>query len=49
MFELDDLDRAPSLDGSDERTEHQLQDSPLAECIRDDLEAPAFFDKETFE
>src|SRR5439155_788894 len=41
MFELGDLDRAPSLGGSDQRTEHQLQDGSLAERIRDDLEATA--------
>ena len=33
-FELSDLDGAPSFGGSDERTEHQFQDGPLAECIR---------------
>jgi hypothetical protein len=30
MFELGDLDRAPSLGGSDQRTEHQLQDGSLS-------------------
>jgi hypothetical protein len=29
-------------------TEHQFQDGPLAECIRDDLETTAFLDKEAF-
>ena len=48
MFELGDLDRAPSLGGSDQRTEHQLQDGSLAERIRDDLEATAFLDKQAF-
>jgi hypothetical protein len=33
MLELGDLDRSPSLSGSDERTEHELQDRPLAERI----------------
>jgi hypothetical protein len=33
MFELGDLDRAPSLGGSDQRTEHQRQDGSLAERI----------------
>jgi hypothetical protein len=48
MFELADLDGAPSLGDSDERTEHQLQDGSLAERIRNDLEATAFLDKEAF-
>ena len=48
MFELGDLDRAPSLGGSDQRTEHQLQDGSLAERIRDDLETTAFLDKQAF-
>jgi hypothetical protein len=34
--------------GADERTEHQFQDRPLAERIRDDLEATAFLDEEAF-
>jgi len=38
MFELGDLDRAPSLGGSDQRTEHQLQDGSLAERVQNDLE-----------
>ena len=46
MFELRDFDRAPSLGGSDQRTEHQLRDGSLAERIRDDFEATAFLDKE---
>jgi hypothetical protein len=45
MFEFRDFDRAPSLGGSDQRTEHQLQDGSLAERIRDDFEATAFLDK----
>src|SRR5512138_2780293 len=48
MFELGDLDRAPSLGGSDQRTEHQLQDGSLAERVRNDLETTAFLDKEAF-
>ena len=48
VFEFGDLDRAPSLGGSDERTEHQLQDHSLAERIWDDLETTAFLDKEAF-
>jgi hypothetical protein len=48
MFELSDLDRAPSLGGSDQRTEHQLQHGSLAERIRDDLEATAFLNKQAF-
>jgi len=48
VFEFGDLDRAPSLGGSDERTEHQLQDRSLAERVRDDLETTAFLDKEAF-
>src|SRR6187397_582399 len=48
MFELGDLDRAPSLRGSDQRTEHQLQDGSLAERVRDDLETTAFLDTEAF-
>jgi hypothetical protein len=48
-FELGDLDRAPSLGGSDERAEHQLQDGSLAERIRNDLERTAFLDKKPFE
>ena len=48
MFELGDLDRAPSLGGSDQGTEHRFQDGSLAERIRDDLEATAFLDKEAF-
>ena len=48
MFEFRDFDRAPSLSGSDQRTEHQLQDGSLAERIRDDFEATAFLDKEAF-
>ena len=48
MFEVGDLDRAPSLGCSDQRTEHQLQDGSLAERIRDDLEATAFLNKEAF-
>ena len=47
-FELSDLDGAPSFGGSGESTEHQFQDGPLAECIRDDLETTAFLDKEAF-
>jgi hypothetical protein len=47
-FELGDLDRAPSFGGSDERTEHQFQHGPLAECIRDDFETTAFLDKQAF-
>jgi hypothetical protein len=48
VFEFGDLDRAPSLGGSDERTEHQLQDGSLAERVRDDLETTAFLDKKAF-
>ena len=48
-FELGDLDRAPSLGGSNERAEHQLQDGSLAERIGNDLETTAFLDKEAFE
>ena len=48
MSEFRDLERAPSLGGSDQRTEHQLQDSSLAERIRDDLETTAFLDKQAF-
>jgi hypothetical protein len=48
MFELCDLDRAPSLGGADERTEHQFQDRAFAECIGDDLEATALLDKKSF-
>jgi hypothetical protein len=49
MVELGDLDRAPALGGSDERTEHQLQDGSLAERIRDDLETAAFLDKQALQ
>jgi hypothetical protein len=48
MFELGDLDRAPSLGGADERTEHQFQDRAFAECIGDDLEPTALLDKKSF-
>ena len=48
-FELGDLDRAPSLGGSNERAEHQLQDGSLAERIGNNLETTAFLDKEAFE
>src|SRR5262245_9850135 len=48
MFEFRDFDRAPSLGGSDQRTEHQLQDRSLAERIRDDFETTAFLDQEAF-
>ena len=40
--------RPGALAGSDQRTEHQLQDGSLAERIRDDFEATAFLDKEAF-
>ena len=33
-FELSDLDGAPSFGGSDESTEHQFQDGPFAELIK---------------
>ena len=49
VFKFGDLDRAPSLGGSDERTEHQLQDRSLAERVRDDLETTAFLDKKAFQ
>ena len=47
-FELGDLDRFPSFGSADERVEHELQDGPLAECIRDDLQTPAFLDEQAF-
>jgi hypothetical protein len=47
-LELADLDRLPSFGSADERAEHQFQDSPLAECIRNDLETTALFNKQPF-
>jgi hypothetical protein len=33
-FELGNFDGAPSLSGSDQQTEHQLQDSAFVKCVR---------------
>ena len=48
-FELGDLDRFPSVGCTDERAEHQLEDRSFAERIRDDLQTPAFLNKQTFQ
>ena len=47
-LEIDDLDRLSSFGGADERVEHQFQDRHLAECIRNDLETTALFNKQPF-
>jgi hypothetical protein len=44
-LELGNLSRLPSFSGADERAEHQLQDSPLAECIGNDFETTALFSR----
>src|SRR6266542_437349 len=48
-LELGDLDGSPTLGGAGERTKHQLEDRPLAEGIRDDLEAAALLNEQTLE
>ena len=48
-FEVGDLDRSPALGSPGHGGEHQLEDSFLAEGIRNDLQAPALFEEETLE
>ena len=48
-LELGDPDRFPSFGSADQRTKHELQDRPFAEGIGDDLQTPAFLDKQAFQ
>ena len=48
-LELGDLDRSPALCGTRHGGEHQLEDGLLAKGVGNDLEAPAFFDEQSFQ
>ncbi len=49
LLELGYPDAAPALGGTDQSGIHQLQNSTLAEGMRNDLGAPPFLTKQPFE
>jgi hypothetical protein len=49
LLELGYPDATPALAGTDQSGIHQLQNSTLAEGMRNDLGAPAFLTKQPFE
>jgi len=47
-LQLADPDRPPAFGGADRDAEHELEDGPVADGVRDDLEPPALLDKQAF-
>ncbi len=47
-FELGEAQTPPSLGSAYQRTKHQFENRLLAEAVRNDLQPPPLFDKETF-
>jgi hypothetical protein len=48
-FELAHLEAAPVFGGTYQRRIHQLEDGTLAECVRDDFDAPTPLPEQSFE
>ena len=47
-FELGEAQTPPALGSAYQRTKHQFENRLLAEAVRNDLQPPTLFDKETF-
>ena len=49
LFELVELDAAPSMGGPDDGRVHQLENGPLAERVRSDLGAATLFEEQALQ